>query len=99
MIILTSISVSATFYKTVILQDFEVTGVWIEFPTPNSSYVWFVYDNQEYELDLDTTDYLEIETNVANELEVDISNLDPDFIDYLQSAYDEAEVTGESIIK
>ncbi len=88
------LSVSATFYKTVVLQDFEVTGVFIEFPTEDSTYVWFVYDNEEYELELETTNYDEIVNATADEIGVSVSELDTDFLDYLHTAYDEGEVTG-----
>jgi len=88
------LSVSATFYKTVILQDFEVTGVFIEFPTEESSYVWFVYDREEYELELETSSYDEILTAAAHEIGLPVTDLEPGFTDYLRTAYDEAEVTG-----
>ncbi len=88
------LSVSATFYKTVILQDFEVTGVFVEFPTEDSTYVWFVYDNEEYELELETTNYDEIVNATADKIGVPVSELDADFLDYLHTAYDEGEVTG-----
>lgn len=94
-VVLTILSLSATFYKTVILQDFEVTGVWIEFPTEDSSYVWFVYENEEYELELETSNYDEILSAVSTEVGVEASLLPPDFVEYLESAYAEAEVTGE----
>lgn len=93
-VVLTFLSLSATFYKTVILQDFEVTGVWIEFPTEDSSYVWFVYDNEEYELELETSNYGEILLAVAGEVGLETASLEPEFVEYLESAYAEAEVTG-----
>jgi hypothetical protein len=95
-VVLTILSLSATFYKTVILQDFEMTGVWVEFPTEDSSYVWFVHDNEEYELELETSNYDEILLAVAGEVGAEPEELDADFVAYLASAYDEAEVTGTS---
>lgn len=93
--ILIALSVSATFYKTVILQDFDITGVWIEFPTEESSYVWFVYDNGEYEIELETTDYDELIQAVSEEVGIEAENLETDFLDYFYSAYEEAEVVEE----
>jgi hypothetical protein len=87
------LSVAATFYKTVILQDFDVTGVHIEFPTKNTSYVWFIYNNEEYELELETSNYEEILTEVAQEIDIPETSLDVDFIKYIQSAYLEAKTT------
>ena len=93
--LLTIVSVSATFYKTVVLQDFDVTGVWIEFPSEDSAYVWFIYDNQEYELELETSDYEELIEAVSDEVGIEIDDLDKDFVDYFQYAYDNAELTVE----
>jgi hypothetical protein len=94
MALLTVLSVSATFYKTVILQDFELTGVSIEFPTEESTFVWFVYNNKEYELELETSNYEEIITAVANEVGLPSSELDANFLEYLKTAYGEAGVNG-----
>lgn len=91
-VLLVVLSISATFYKTVVLQDFDVTGAYIEFPTEDSSYVWFVYNNEEYELELETSNYEEILIAVADELETSALELDEDFLLYLQSAYNEGEV-------
>lgn len=95
LIFLTVLSVSATFYKTVILQDFDITGVYVEFPTKDTSSVWFVYDNKEYELELETVNYDEIVAAIASELAISETELDADFLEYLQTAYDEGEVVDD----
>lgn len=90
MVVLVVLSVSATFYKTVILQAFDVTGVWIEFPTEDSSYVFFIYENEEYELELDTTDYDELVLNVAHAINAPENELTSEFFEYFEVAYEEA---------
>lgn len=84
------LSVSATFYRTVILQDFDVTGVWLEFPTEDSSYVWFFYDNEEYELELETTDEGAVLAAIADEVGVAVTELEPMFMETFTEAYEEA---------
>jgi hypothetical protein len=90
-LVLTLLSVSATFYKTVILQDFDVTGAYIEFTDDESSYVWFVYENEEYELELNTTNYDEIISSISEEIGIDTEKLPADFLEYLNNAYDDAQ--------
>ena len=95
MIVLIAVSVSATFYKTVILQDFDVTGVWIEFPTEDTSYVWFVYDDIEYELELEENDLEVIKLSIASSIGVEVNELDTDFVSYVESSYEEALTLAE----
>ncbi|HEY0964735.1 MAG TPA: hypothetical protein VGE31_02985 [Candidatus Paceibacterota bacterium] len=99
LVVLTIVSISATFYKTVILQDFNVTGVWIEFPTDDSTYVWFYYKNEEYELELKTTDYNLILLSIADAVGEPLSELDVEFIDHLKEAYDTGEVTNTGTVE
>lgn len=93
--VLLLLSVSATFYRTVILQDFDVTGVWLEFPTEDSSYVWFFYDNEEYELELETADEGAVLAAIADEVGVTVTELDSDFTDSYEYAYGEAVAATE----
>ncbi len=88
--VLLALSVSATFYRTVILQDFDVTGVWLEFPTEDSSYVWFFYDNEEYELELETADERAVLAAIADEVGVAVTELEPLFMETFTEAYEEA---------
>lgn len=97
-VLLVCISLSATFYKTVILQDFKAEGAYIEFPTESSSYVWFVYNNEEYELELESTNYNDILDATAVAIGVSVQEMDNDFLEYLKIAFDDAEIVenGES---
>lgn len=90
-LLLTILSVSATYYKTVILQDFDITGFWIEFYEGDTSYVYFVYENEEYEIEPETTDYNLILLSVSEELGIPATDLDQSFLEGLQAAYEEAE--------
>ncbi len=92
--VLLILSIGATFYKTVILQDFDVTGVWIEFPTEETSYAWFFYDNEEYELELETTDEEEILAAIAEEVGVAEEELKGDFVETFAETYEEAVLMG-----
>lgn len=83
------LSITSTFYKTIILQDFEVTGTWIEIGD-DWSYVWFMYENKEYELELATTVFEEILTETANEIGIPEKNIDPIFIESLDWALEDA---------
>lgn len=85
-----AISIGATYYKMVVLQDFETTGIWLEFVEEESTYVFFVYENVEYELELETTDYNLILLSISDEVGIPVADLDPDFLEYLQGSYEEA---------
>jgi hypothetical protein len=91
------LSISATFYKTVILEDFKMTGVYIEFPTEETSYVWFVYDDNEYELVIQSTNYEDIVASVSSELDIAVTELDVDFLEYLEEAYAGGEITSNEV--
>lgn len=84
------LSVSATYYKTIVLEDFSMTGVWVEFYDTDYSYLWFVYGDEEYELEVESAELLEITAAVAKELSVAPADLEPLFIEKLETAYDEA---------
>jgi hypothetical protein len=86
--VLLILSIGATFYKTVILQDLDVTGVWIEFPTEETSYIWFFYDNEEYEIELDTTNRDNILSEVASEVQTTKAGLDAQFVAQFDDAFD-----------
>ncbi len=95
MFILIVVSVSATFYKTVILENFDLAGVWIEFPTETSSYIWFVYENTEYELELEETEIEPILEKIADTVGLPVTELDSGFVAYIESSYEEALVISE----
>lgn len=89
------LSVAATFYRTVILQDFEVTGVWMEVYEDNTSYVWFFYDNEEYELELETADQGEVLSAIALEVGMSSDQMDQDFLNSYEYAYSQADLATE----
>ena len=80
------------------MQDFKAEGAYIEFPTESSSYVWFVYNNEEYELELESTNYNDILDATAVAIGVSVQEMDNDFLEYLKIAFDDAEIVenGES---
>jgi hypothetical protein len=84
------LSIAATFYNTLILQDFELRGVVIEFPTEESTYLWFIYDNKEYEMELESTELNIILLTVSNEVGVPVAELDELFVEYLKNSHEEA---------
>lgn len=84
------VSVSSAYYKTVMLQDFDITGIWIEFTSEKSTYIFFVYENIQYELELDTIDYNLILLSISNEVNRPVSNMNDDFIEDLLLTYQEA---------
>lgn len=88
--LLTILSAAATFYSSVLAQNYQVEGVWIEVYEDSSAYAWFVYDNQEYEIDLDTSNYEDVLLIIADEIGVTLDELDPAFIDYFDYAFTEA---------
>jgi len=93
--IMVILSVSSTYYRSVVLQDFELTGVWMEFYENDSTYVWYFYANEEYELEVESTEYDVIMTEIAQQLNTDIDFLDKDFLDTYSYAYSEAEYATE----
>lgn len=97
---LTILSVVSSYYKSVVQQDFDITGIWVEFYYDETSYVYFVYDNEEYEIEPETTNYKEILEEISAELDIPTKDLDSEFIEYMEQAYKEAkyvEITEEEI--
>lgn len=89
-ILLIVLSVSATFYKTVILQDFVVSGIGVEI-SENTTYVYFVYEGVEYEMELAANNFDDIERAISTELMLPLNEINKDFLDSLHETYLEAK--------
>ena len=88
-VVLLVLALASTFFKTVVLGDFDMVGMSIEIED-DSSYVWFIYENAEYEFEADTTDYDELLAYAAEELGLGVDELDPAFSDDFSYALEDA---------
>lgn len=83
------ISIAATYYKTVVLQDFPITGISIELLDESTTYAYFVYQNTPHEVEVPTTDYNLLLLAVADTIGIPVAELDPNFIMEFEMAYNE----------
>jgi hypothetical protein len=88
--VFTFLSVASTFYKTIILQDFEMEGAYVEFSSENSSKVWYVYDHTVYELELETTDLQQILAEISFQQNTDLADLPTGLVEYVTTSHSEA---------
>jgi len=94
LIFTTLLTVSASYYKSVVAHDFKVYGVNIELDE-NSSYVWFVFDNTEYEIDVPSNELDAILNSISEETGVPASQFDISFLEYIEYSYQEAFIVKE----
>lgn len=83
------LSVTSSFYKSVIIEDFEVVGTWVEVDE-DYAYVWFMYENQEYEFEIESNSLDKIISTIVEQTGTAEKNLDADFIEDLEYSYDDA---------
>lgn len=90
-IIISLLSISAAFYKSVVLQEFVITGMGV-YLEEDYTYSWFVYEGEEYEFETESTDYADLEQAVVEEL----GAVDGEFLADLEATFTEAEEELES---
>jgi hypothetical protein len=85
-----AISICATFYQTVIKQDYAVVGLGVELSV-NGTYAYFIYDGLEYEIELKTHDFQNLKKATLEEIDLEDEAIDSSFISSLEEAFYEAE--------